>query len=374
MAKNEIAKRNNPPPAVSVTQTDTGYEQMVVQTERPDKTLIHRMNTGLWKLDVHFYNVPESSQNDNGQWNKTSVYRPTIEGKLMIGALAGCRHETNIIEASPDYVKAEAVVFYKDPTGEVIKFRREKEVSIELERLAAKTKKINSILFSMKKQNGGNPARYKEISEKAMDIEDDVKRQKYLERELLDILDIQTIQDNMIKLRQTLANMAMSKALSSAYTEWLRYIGQRLVFKGEQNGDIPVSIINTIEIPKQIPGRKAVNLLYAETIEDEATETEELLKAEDEPTNTAVMVEGIAVDPSSGECLTEQEILPADSPDGELSDDDLIKAIKVMCMEQKMSNQEVTAMLEFHVEQTKIADCDSDDLFKIYNVLRSPKE
>ena len=298
----------------------TGYGQVVPLAHQvlPHRELVSRVLRGIWKLDQHFYVIAEY---DKETRQKVLVHRPILEGKMYAGALAGCWHETSVVDRKVDYVRAEASVFYRTPTGQLVRFKREKEVSIPLERQAAIQRKINSILYYMKGKDG-NAKRYQEINEKYASFQSEADAHAYLCSTLLDVLDLQEINDNMIKLRQTLANMACSKALSSAYTEFLRYVGQRIVFKALKQGEIEVTLINTIEIPKQ-GAREAVRMLYEDTLETEERDAAQALESEsavhEEPEKSA---EAPLVDTSTGEVLegspaAEPEASPSLEPQGE---------------------------------------------------------
>lgn len=346
-----------------------GYEQLSISQDMPNKTLVSRQTTGTWKLDQHFYAIKTYNKETQGY---DYQYRPLLDGKMFIGALAGCRHETRILDRQPDYVRAEATIYYRTPTGEIASFTREKEVSINLERLAAITKKINGELYKLKGKNG-DAARYKKISMAAMDIEDESKRQKYLQGELLDIMDIQEINDNMIKLRQTLANMAASKALSSAYTEFLRYVGQRIVFDGKPNStdEINVTVINTIEIPKAGSSSAPVDLLYGGgDLEDEAIETAHIMKQE--------ISDSTSIDIGTGEIIEESiyqdepeetEQIEYDGP-AELSNEEFIDEIKKLVINKNMGKAKWLTFLHKHTGKGNIDELSREELEVVLSALK----
>lgn len=315
----ELAKREE----TGIAQRQEGFGQLIRHGEGFDKRLVSQINKGVLKLDQHFYTTKIWDKATNSYKQE---HRHNLDGKLFVGALAGCSHTTRILVREPDMVVAEATITYRMPNGEIQQFTREKEVCIALERLAAVTGRINSRLNVLKGKNATpeQRKRYAEINSKAMDIDDEDARFNFLRKELLDISDMQEVNDNMIKLRQTLVNMASSKALSSAYTQFLKYIGERTVYQGNPDGNtVEVTVINTVELP-DIKTDNAINIMYDSTPESEAIETEFLLHNESSVDNEPIT--GVTVDAATGEII-EESGEPESEDEGQYGMEEEVQAI-----------------------------------------------
>ncbi len=333
------AKKEEPKGALVKAPTaeimETGYGQLIMDKkfqEMPDRILASQPLVARLKKDRHFYVTKQRKQNDAGEWVTEETYNFNYEGKQLIGGLAGCQPDSRVIERTPDSAYVEGWVDYRNPMGEVIRFSRQRVIEVAVERKAALTKAVNMKLNGLtstyhKKPDeiAANKKRYEEINAKYMEIEDEDEQLKFLVKSLLEVADLQRINENMIQLRQTLVNVATSKAKSSAYTDFIKHTGNRVAYKGLSDDEILVPVINTIEIRKamEAQGLTAVEVSNVESVDAEAEETEHLLqpKPEEQAVEAVIVTEGgQAVATQTGEVLDEQpteEQEPTDEPPAE---------------------------------------------------------
>jgi hypothetical protein len=306
--------------------TKTGYGQVVPTAHQvlPHKELVSRALTVVLELYKDFYCIEEY---DPLTKQRVPVYRLYLDAKQKIGGVSGCRYDSHVVERRPDYIRAEAYVEYRTPMGELIRFPREREIAIPTDRELAIIKKLLGKLRTWTGQKGTAEQRAKaqEVNTKYLSLFTDPSKDPaiaeaeanaYLKQALLTVTDMLEINDNMLKLRQSLANVACSKALSSAYTDFMRYIGQRVVYKGGQDGKMTVTLINTIEIPKEFSKERdesPIKMLYGDDAQAEAIEDERLMaEAAAEAAEPAGAV--VVTNPISQEVVDITDAVVAEAP------------------------------------------------------------
>jgi hypothetical protein len=210
----------------------------------------------------------------------------------------------------------------------------------------------------------------------------------------MDVSDMQDIRENMQQLAQNLSNTATSKALSSAYTEFLRYIGQRVHFE-KLGTNVEVMVINTIEIPTA-EEKDPAKILYDQDEEADGEETARIAQAEaEEAAAFTKQPDGSVVETATGEVIKEAEVVP-EAPEPEKAEEPVLTAepvpapaapappqedgkptrgqlhSSIMAMHQRMnmSNPDFVHYLKHYFgDRTQIKDLSDDEVMTLHGII-----